>query len=149
MWTSREGPIREATQPATVQGLVDSNGLMQAPWYRFLADITDLANLSAITTAAEWTDDVTTTNILGAAQHYRYTGPGSGTLVLMDNILDQGSATNIFQFSIKDESAVAGTFPLTITTNGPEIDGGSSVTINQNLGSLTLYSNGVGYFTIN
>lgn len=148
MWTSREAPIRRAIQPATVQGLVDSNTLMQTPWYRFLADITDLANLSAFPTAAEWIDDVTTTNILGAVKLYRYTGTGNGTLVLMDNTLDLGNANSVWQFKINDESGVAGTFPLTITTNGPQIDGGLSASISEDHGSLTLYSNGAGYFTV-
>jgi len=48
-------------------------------------------------------------------------------------------------FVVKDQSGQAGTFPITISTEGSEkIDGQDSISINANYGAVGLYSDGSG-----
>jgi hypothetical protein len=53
------------------------------------------------------------------------------------------------RWTIKDESGSAGTYAITVSTEGAEtIDGAATISINSNYGSVTLYSNGSNLFII-
>ena len=53
------------------------------------------------------------------------------------------------RFVVKDQSGQAGTFPITISTEGSEkIDGQDSISINANYGAVGLYSDGNNLFII-
>jgi hypothetical protein len=52
-------------------------------------------------------------------------------------------------FIIKDESGSAGSYAITVSTEGSEtIDGADTISINSNYGSVTLYSNGSNLFIV-
>jgi hypothetical protein len=73
------------------------------------------------------------------------TVPRSVTISTED--IQSGSTANPREFVIKDESGGAGTNNITISGETGNIDGGASVTINQNYGSFGIYSDGTNLFT--
>lgn len=58
------------------------------------------------------------------------------------------SSSTLFKITVKDESGLASTNNITISTEGSEtIDGASTYTINNNYGSITFYSSGSNWFS--
>jgi predicted phosphodiesterase len=71
------------------------------------------------------------------------TSGGSVTITLNSNQCNEGQVC-----TIKDEGGAAGTNAITIDTQGSEaIDGGSSVTISTDYGSVDIYSDGDNFFS--
>ena len=83
----------------------------------------------------------------------------TATVAITDNIIGADSTGGAFIISlpssapaagwfcsIKDEGGDAATNNITISGNGLDIDGSSSITINQAYGEINFYSNGSNYF---
>ncbi len=89
----------------------------------------------------------TTTASLGRAEVYACTSTAAArTLTLSDVTTALGSPDHVYHVTIKDESGAAGTNNITIDTESGTIDGASSIIINVNFGSFSLYSNGTDWF---
>lgn len=79
---------------------------------------------------------------------YTNTGAVSLTLTAPSNFNANDSSSSLI-LVVKDEGGNAGTNNITVSASGCTIDGGASVVINQDGGSLFLVSDGTNWFTLN
>ena len=109
--------------------------------------------LSTLNTAVDSTASkidfaaTTTTAALGQALIYACTDTNAArTLTISTATIQLGSPTDIYQFSVKDQSGGAGTNNITIDTESGTIDGAASILINVNYASVKLYTDGTNVY---
>ncbi|MCP4392698.1 MAG: hypothetical protein GY804_00230 [Alphaproteobacteria bacterium] len=106
-------------------------------------DLANHTNTSRLPFAA-----TTTTDDIGLTGIYAYTGTAGATLTLSTALLNLGTATKPYLFTVSDEGGNTTTNNLTIDTEGGEfINGTTSATLNSNYSQIDIYTNGTAYFS--
>ncbi len=106
--------------------------------------VRDLANGTAVSRLPFAASSDTTT--LGLAGIYAYTATAGATLTLSTALLELGTSTSPYQFTVSDEGGNAVTNNITTDTEGAELINGTS-TISADFGQVEIYTNGTGYFS--
>ncbi len=108
--------------------------------------VRDIVN-GTIASRASFATVADTTDILGLASVYAYTGTTGSTLTLSTALLAFGTTSQPFKFTVMDEGGNAGTNNLIIDTEGAEtINGATSLIMNVDFDGVDIYTDGTNYF---
>lgn len=90
------------------------------------------------------------TAALGRKDVYASTGAGEVRLLQLSSVTIASSTdSDLWVFVVKDETGAANTNNLVIAPEGSEtIDGAATVSITEDFGSITLYSDGSNLFSV-
>jgi hypothetical protein len=137
---------RKTAVPASIHPVMRKE-LFSPPWFRFFTDMAAKLDVPAPSPATAF-DNTINTDDLPPASIYCFTSNLGGTLYLGGNVLNLGTASSLYTFTIKDEGGNASINPLVIDGNGATIDGQATYTVPTDYGAVSLYTNGTSYFTV-
>jgi hypothetical protein len=137
---------RKTVVPASIHPVMRKE-LFSPPWFRFFADMAAKLDAPAPSPATAF-DSTVNTDDLPPATIYCFTSLYGGTLLLGSNLLNLGSSSSLYTFTVKDEGGNSSINPLVIDGDGATIDGQDTYIVPTDYGVVNLYTNGTEYFTV-